>query len=110
MFSPEELSVIKLKYFNVILCASDICEVESHNGDHWMILKVQKDDLGNEAVDSDQLSYFYKLYRRPKLNEGFHFQSEHFNVLNAVLDIIGHDDNKGRRVRKRAQAGSHGAR
>ena len=41
MFSSNDLSLINLDYFDVVMCASDVCELVSQNGYHWMIIKKQ---------------------------------------------------------------------
>ena len=92
MFTPKELSVIKLEYFNVIFCASDVCEVESKNGDHWMIMKVQIRNSKRRKAHTSSFSYYYQLYHRHADISSFHLHAEHIDLLDAVLDIIAHDD------------------
>ena len=97
MFTPKELTLINLEYFNLIFCASDICELESHNGDHWMIVKVQTFVPKYKVATKKHFNYYYQLYHRHNDADGFHLQAEHIDLLDAVLDIINHDDYRLRR-------------
>ena len=92
MFSAKELSIINLKYFKVPMCASDVCELESKNGDHWLIIKKQATVPRGQAKQTTQFHYTYILFHRPADNDGFHYQLEFISLLDVILEIINHDD------------------
>lgn len=92
MFNKEELTLINLQYFKTINVLSDVCEVVSQNGDHWIILKVQEHVPKNELCNKKHFDYMYNLYHRHEDAEGFHYQSEFVNLLDLILEIINHDD------------------
>lgn len=92
MFTPEELSLLQLNYFKTIICSSDVCELQSKNGDYWMILKIQTLVPKRKLENIQHFDYTYQLYHRHKDAEGYHIQCAHIDLLSAVLDIIAHDD------------------
>ena len=57
MFTSKELSIITLEYFKVKMCVSDVCELESQNGDHWLILKKQV----YLSIREEKLSAYYDV-------------------------------------------------
>ena len=97
MFSEEELKLINLKYFKTKTILSDLCELESQNGDHWMVLKIQTYVPRRKLSNEIKYEYIYLLYHRHGDNEGFHKQSEFGNLLDLVLEIINHDDYRMKR-------------
>ena len=92
MFSSEEKSLITLDYFKLKMCVSDVCEIESQNGDHWIILKKQAHIPKRQLPNVKHFEYTFLLYHRHADAEGFHYQSEFTNILDLILDIINHDD------------------
>ncbi len=92
MFSSEELSMLTLDYFEVKMCVSDVCELVSQNGDHWMILKQQMPKPKQLLSQIRHFDYCYVMYHKHKGAEGFHLHSTVASVLDAVLEIICHDD------------------
>lgn len=100
MFSSKELSILTLDYFNVKMCCSDVCELESQNGDHWIILKQQTHIPKRQLQNVKHFNYIFMLYHRHNDGEGFHLHAEHINVLDAILDIINHDDYRLKRKGK----------
>ena len=92
MFTSEELSILNLNYFNVKMCGSDVCELESQNGDHWLILKKQTMVPRGQVQHVTEFSYTFILFHRHSDAEGFHYQTEFLNVLDVILEIINHDD------------------
>ena len=59
MFTSKELSIITLEYFKVKMCVSDVCELESQNGDHWLILKKQVTVPKKQLHNIKSFSYTY---------------------------------------------------
>lgn len=100
MFTSEEKSLLGLTYFTSIMCATDVCELESKNGDHWLILKVQNHIPKHKISNIKHFDYTYQLYHRHHDAEGFHLQTEHINLLDVILDIISHDDYRLRKKGK----------
>ena len=100
MFNSNELSILTLDYFNVKMCCSDVCELESQNGDHWIILKQQTHIPKRQLQNVKHFNYIFMLYHRHNDGEGFHLHAEHINVLDAILDIINHDDYRLKRKGK----------
>lgn len=93
MFNPKELSVIN-NYFNVIFCTSASCELESGNGDHWIIIKIQNHSPELEETDTMLHSYSYELYRRNTDLDCLQLQAEYESALDAVWSIIDQDNHK----------------
>ena len=100
MFTSKEKTLLELTYFKSILCATDVCELESKNGDRWLILKVQNYVPKHKLSNVKDFDYTYQLYHRHKEADGFHLQTEYINLLDVILEIIAHDDyrlkNKGK--------------
>ncbi len=92
MFTEREKSLLQLNYFTPVFCASDVCEIQSKNGDHWIILKVQTHVPKRKMENIRHFDYTYRLYHRHADVEGFHEQSEHIDLLDLVLEVINHDD------------------
>ena len=92
MFNSKDVSLIILDYFDVVMCASDVCEIVSQNGDHWMILKKQATVPRGQLKHTKHFDYTFLLYHRHSGSKGFHLHSEYTSVLDTVLDIINHDD------------------
>ena len=64
MFTSKELSIITLEYFKVKMCVSDVCELESQNGDHWLILKKQVTVPKKQLHNIKSFSYTYLVFHR----------------------------------------------
>ena len=92
MFNSEELSLIQLDYFKVPMCASDVCELISQNNDHWLIFKKQVAVPRGQVNQTTRFQYTYIVFHRHADADGFHYQAEFVTLLDAVLDIINHDD------------------
>ena len=92
MFKSDELSLLNLEYFNVVMCVSDVCELESQNGDHWIVLKRQATVPKSQLRKTRNFQYTFLIYHRHSGTKGFHFHSEMPGALDAVLEIINHDD------------------
>ena len=97
MFTSKELSLLQLSYFKPIFCASDACELQSKNGDHWLILKVQNHIPRKKLQNTKHFDYTYLLFHRHEDSDGFHAQTEFADLLDLVLEIINHDDHKLKR-------------
>lgn len=92
MFTSKELILLKLDYFKTVMLASDVCELESKNGDHWIILKVQNHISKTKLHNVKHFNYTYQVYHRHQNVESFHRQLEYANLLDVILEIINHDD------------------
>ncbi len=96
MFSEKELTLVNLDYFDLIMCASDVCEVVSKNHDHWLILKKQthlsRKQLKKAEETGSGFQYSFVVYHRHADADGFHYHSEWISLLDVVLEIINHDD------------------
>ncbi len=42
MFSERDRKIINRDCFNIIMMGDSVAEVESENGDHWIIMEVQE--------------------------------------------------------------------
>ncbi len=91
MFNANELTLLNLNYFNQVFCATDVCELISQNGDHWIILKVQY-SVPKAQVRYKHPDYIFSLYHRHANAKSFHLHAEYMTILDTVLDIIQHDD------------------
>ena len=91
MFTAEEVGLIKLRYFSHKKVLSDICELESKNGDYWMIIKKQEYVPKKMLKYTYEFKYTFELYHRHANAEGFHYHSEFDSLLKAILEIIDHD-------------------
>ncbi|MCR4617739.1 MAG: hypothetical protein K5669_06085 [Lachnospiraceae bacterium] len=92
MFTSKELSILTLDYFQLPMCSSDVCELVSQNGDHWMILKQQVTLPRTRLHNVRHFDYTFRLYHRHNADEGFHLQGDYVELLSAALEIICHDD------------------
>ena len=90
----KELSLLQLSYFKQITLGSDICELQSQNGDRWMLLKVQNHISRKKLQNVKHFDYSYLLFHRHEDSDGFHAQTEFADLLDLVLEIINHDDHK----------------
>lgn len=80
MFTSTEYEIMTLPYFNVINDSPDFFEIQSKNTGHfWAIMP-----LGN----------YVRLYHKYKKSHKYHFQTDTMSVLDAVLEIVNHDDYK----------------
>ena len=93
MFNPKELSVIN-NYFNVIFCTSASCELESGNGDHWIIIMIQDQNSEHQETDTTHSTYSYELYRRNTDKDCLQLQAEYASALDAAWSIIDQDKHK----------------
>ncbi len=97
MFNSKEQSMLSLSYFNQIFISSDICEVQSQNGDHWLILKVEKHMTKAEIQDAKENNLtrkcYFSLLHRHKEDENYHKHAKHIETIYEVVDeIIQHDE------------------
>ncbi len=99
MFSSEEMSMLTLSYFEVKMCASDVCELVSQNGDHWLILKQEMLKPAQPRENVRHYDYMYHLFHRHENADGFHLHRQVTSVLDAVLEIVQHDDYRLNRKR-----------
>ena len=92
MFNKNDLPLLRLEYFEQVFCASDVCELISQNGDHWLILKKQVSLSKGQLKHTKHIDSTYILYHRHASSKGFHLHSEFVSVLDCILEIISHDD------------------
>lgn len=100
MFTSKERSLLELSCFKTIMYASDVCEIQSQNDDHWIIIKVQNHIPKRKVQNVKHFNYTYQLYHRHGDADGFHEQTQFADLLDLVLEIINHDDYKLKRKGK----------
>ena len=85
MFTDKEIEIMSISYFTVIGRNESMYELRSgRSGQIWAILPIS---LEGERV-------YYKLLHKYMEKENYHFQTDCGSVLDAVLEIINHDDYK----------------
>ncbi len=80
MFTTTEYEILSLPYFNTISCDPAKYEIQSKNTGHYWALVPEGD--------------YIKLLHKYQENHPYHFQTYTLNVLDAVLEIVNHDDYK----------------
>lgn len=85
MFTKKEIEMMSISYFTVIGRNESMYELRSRrSGQIWGILPIS---LEGERV-------YFKLLHKYKEEENYHFQTDCGSVMDAVLEIINHDDYK----------------
>lgn len=92
MFSEKDKSLIRQDYFNVTILSDSFAELESENGDWWMILEVQQWLSRRQRASQTVPRVFYRLMHRHANSEAYHDHSEHICILDVILEITNHDD------------------
>ena len=92
MFNKEELNIINRDFFTISLLGGSVVELQSQNGDWWMILEEEQWLSRRQIRAKVPKRVFYKLMHRHSDSAAFHEQGEYSCVLDAVLEIINHDD------------------
>ncbi len=94
MFSEEDLFIIKRDCFKISILTGSIAELQSQNGDWWIILETQ-DSLSRRKRQEGAIGRtFYRLMHRHADDDTYHDHAEFFVLLDAVLEILDHDDYK----------------
>ena len=92
MFSERDRKIINRDCFNIIMMGDSIAEVESENGDHWIILEVQE-HLNKGQIRARKVPRVtYHVLHRHGDSGAFHEHTECISVLDCVLEILQHDD------------------
>ena len=80
MFTPTEYEIMTLPYFNVISDEPDFFEIQSKNTGHfWAIMPYGR---------------YTRLWHKYHKEDEYHHQIDTMCVLDAVLEIVCHDDYK----------------
>ncbi len=100
MFSAEEREIIMQDYFQIYNVTESLVEFQSQNHDWWMILEVETKLTRRQLAAGVPHRRTYMLYHKHSDAEAYHEQGEFASVLDAILEVINHDDyrlhNKGR--------------
>jgi len=85
MFTLKDREIMTLPYFVTIRESSSMYEIQSRCTGHlWAIIPI--------ALNRSKT--YYKLLHKYHEEDNYHFQTDCGSVLDAVLDIINHDDYK----------------
>ena len=85
MLTDKEIEMMSISYFHVIGRNESMYELRSvRSGQIWAILPI--------ALEGERV--YYKLLHKYRKKENYHFQTDCGSVLDAVLEIINHDDHK----------------
>ena len=85
MFTLQDKEIMTLPYFITIRESSSMYEIQSRcTGHFWAIVPI--------AMNRKQT--YYKLLHKYHEEDNYHVQMDFASVLDAVLDIINHDDYK----------------
>ncbi len=108
MFTKQEKSLLTLNYFNVITKSDSMYEIQSRNGDYWMIIKVatyvsrgEIEAIRNSGEDRD---CYYILNHRHEDEREYHHHTDTGSVYNAVLEIVSHDSYRLKNNNKLSEA------
>ena len=92
MFSEKDKSLINQEYFKINVLSDAVAELESENGDWWILMEIQRWLSRRQRASQMIPQVFYRLMHRHANSEAFHEHGEYISVLDAVLEIINHDD------------------
>ncbi len=92
MFSEKDKSLINQEYFKVNVLSDAVAELESENGDWWILTEAQRWLSRRQRASQTVPQVFYRLMHRHANSEAFHEHGEYISVLDAVLEITNHDD------------------
>ena len=82
MFTNKDKEMLGNPYFKILTQTPIMYEVQSKNtGNYWVIFPLQ-----------DRRQKYVRLLHKYKKNDDYHEQSITGTVLDAVLEIINHDD------------------
>ena len=88
MFSDKEKAIMNITYFNRVHEGNAIYELQSIcTGHFWAIIPVE---LNRKGI-------YYMLLHKYREQDCYHLQTNCNSVLDAVLEIISHDDYKMKR-------------
>ncbi|MBQ6408622.1 MAG: hypothetical protein IJJ64_11365 [Butyrivibrio sp.] len=92
MFSVLERDVIMRDYFKMHIVASSMAEFQSMNGDWWVVFKVECHQSKKELMRGVPKQHRYVLYHKHADGVGYHEHGQYCNVVDAILEVINHDD------------------
>ena len=100
MFTDEDRMLMRQDYFTMSIEGDSVFEFISQNGDWWMVIQLERYMTKKELAAGKPKRRFYRLLHRHADADDYHEHGEYLSVLDAVLEVINHDDyrlhNKGR--------------
>ncbi len=85
MFTFRDTEIMTLPYFNTISMSGSMYEIQSRcTGHFWAII----------PIAMNRREVYYQLLHKYHEEDNYHIQTSCGTVLDAVLDIINHDDYK----------------
>ena len=97
MFSEKDKSLINQKYFQINVLSDAVAELQSENGDWWILMEVQQWLSRRQRASQTRPRSIYRLMHRHADSEAYHEHGEYICVLDAILEITDHDDYRLRR-------------
>ncbi len=92
MFTSEEIGIIERECFNINILGSSVAELQSQNKDWWMIMETEQYLSKKELSKGKPKECFYFLMHKHSDANGYHEHGTFSCVLDAVLEILNHDD------------------
>ena len=92
MFSQSDLSIINRDCFNIKTLGGAYVELQSQNGDWWILLETQESLSKRKRASGETGKTFYRIMHRHSNDNIYHDHAEYSNILDAVLEILDHDD------------------
>ena len=85
MFTMSDIEIMTLPYFKVVRKSDAMFELQSRCTRHfWAVVPIAR----------NRNQTYYKLLHKYKKSDNYHSQADFGTVLDAVLEIINHDDFK----------------
>ena len=98
MFSQNEKAIICRDFFRIKTLGDAVVELQSENKDWWILMDVERYIPRKKMRKGVQHERYYQLLHRHSNAFGYHEHGEFSNVLDAVLEIINHDDYRLKRA------------
>ena len=92
MFNEQDLSIIRRDFFRINILGDAIVEFQSQNGDWWILMEIQEWLSHRQMVAGAEHRVYYKMLHRHADADTYHEQGDYISVLDAVLEVIDHDD------------------
>ncbi len=87
MFRSKDVEIMTLPYFEVIRENKSMYEIQSKcTGHYWAIVPL-----------TSRNGLYYQLLHKYREDDNYHFQLDCASVLDAILEIVNHDDFKLKR-------------
>ncbi len=100
MFNEKERRIIRRDFFSISMEGASVVELQSQNGDWWMLLEVQETLSRRQMARRKPKVIVYRLMHKHANYSLYHEHVEYTSVLDAILEVINHDDyrlkNKGK--------------